>query len=114
MNGCVRTDSCISFLITSYLVDLCHTQRYVLVDKCLALMLKCDSMSQLRKFRKDRGFTLKSLAEVSEVHYVSLARLETGKFDPRLSTLRKLAKALKVTVCDLIDVQPLTKQKRRK
>jgi len=63
-------------------------------------------MSQLRKLRKDKGFTLKALAELSGVHYVSLARLEAGKFDPRLSTLRKLAKALKVTVYDLIDDQP--------
>ncbi len=30
-----------------------------------------------------------------------------GKFDPRLSTLRKLAQALEVSVCDLID-QPKT------
>ncbi len=37
------------------------------------------------------------------VHAVSLVRLEAGKYDPRLSTLRKLAKALDVSVCDLID-----------
>jgi len=36
------------------------------------------------------------------VHSVSLVRLEAGKFDPRLSTLRKLARALNVSVCDLI------------
>ncbi len=39
---------------------------------------------------------------------VSLVRLEAGKYDPRLSTLRKLAQALEVSVCDLID-QPQTK-----
>ncbi len=43
------------------------------------------------------------------MHYVSLVRLEAGAFDPRLSTLRKLAQALEVSVCDLID-QSLTKK----
>ena len=76
-------------------------------------MLNYGIMNQLRILRKDRGFTLKALAELSGVHYVSLARLEAGKFDPRLSTLRKLAKALKVTVYDLIDDQPPTKQGRK-
>ncbi len=76
-------------------------------------MLNYGLMSRLRNLRKDRGFTLKSLAEAADVHYVSLARLEMGKFDPRLSTLRKLAKALKVTVCDLIDDHHLTKQRRK-
>ena len=33
---------------------------------------------------------------------MSLVRLEAGEFDPRLSTLRKLAKALGVTVAGLI------------
>ena len=34
--------------------------------------------------------------------YVALFRLESGVTDPRLGTLRKLAKALNVTVADLI------------
>ena len=42
------------------------------------------------------------MAKVAGVHYVSLARLEAGAFDPRLSTLRKLAKALRVPVADLL------------
>ena len=36
------------------------------------------------------------------MHYVSLARLEAGELDPRLSTVLKLAKALGVTVAELI------------
>ena len=42
------------------------------------------------------------LMDSSDAHYVSLARLEAGRFDPRLSTLRKLAKALKVTITQLV------------
>ena len=56
-----------------------------------------------------QGLSLERLAKKAGVHYVSLVRLEAGTFDPRLSTLRKLAQALEVSVCDLID-QSLTKK----
>jgi predicted transcriptional regulator len=36
------------------------------------------------------------------VHAVSLVRFKAGKLAPRVSTLRKLARALDVSVCDLI------------
>jgi transcriptional regulator with XRE-family HTH domain len=51
--------------------------------------------------RKRRGLSLRKLAERSGVHYVSLAKIEAGKLDPRLSTLRKLAQALGVTLSEL-------------
>jgi transcriptional regulator with XRE-family HTH domain len=65
-------------------------------------------MEQLRKLRLNRGLSLRTLGVMAGIHAVSLVRLEGGKFDPRLSTLRKLAQALEVSVCDLID-QPQTK-----
>ena len=65
-------------------------------------------MVQLRTLRLERGLSLRTLGVMAGVHAVSLVRLEGGKFDPRLSTLRKLAQALEVSVCDLID-QPKTK-----
>jgi predicted transcriptional regulator len=46
------------------------------------------------------------LAEIAGVHYVNIARLEAGKLDPRLSTLRKPATALGVTVCQLLGEEP--------
>jgi transcriptional regulator with XRE-family HTH domain len=49
-----------------------------------------------------QGLSLRQLARVANVHFVSLARLEAGRFDPRLSTLRKLAKALNVTIAELV------------
>lgn len=60
-------------------------------------------MKKLRQYREARELSLRGLAQVAGVHYVSLIRLEAGTFDPRLSTLRKLAQALNVSVCDLID-----------
>ena len=49
---------------------------------------------------------MRKLAEVSGVHYVSLARIEAGQLDPRLSTLLKLTKALQVTLAELIGERP--------
>ncbi len=60
-------------------------------------------MLKLRHYREQKGLSLRGLATMAGVHYVSLIRLEAGTFDPRLSTLRKLAQALEVSVCDLID-----------
>jgi transcriptional regulator with XRE-family HTH domain len=59
-------------------------------------------MVRLRFFRDKQGLSLRKLAEKAGVHYVSLVRLEAGKFDPRLSTLYKLATALNVRVAQLI------------
>ena len=45
---------------------------------------------------------MRALKKASGVAVSSLARFEAGKGDPQLSTLRRLAKALSVTVAELI------------
>ncbi|NKB80740.1 MAG: helix-turn-helix domain-containing protein [Nitrospirales bacterium] len=60
-------------------------------------------MNRLVKRRKEKGLSQRGLAKKSKVSHVTIARIETGTFDPRLSTLRSLAKALKVKIHDLID-----------
>jgi transcriptional regulator with XRE-family HTH domain len=60
-------------------------------------------MRRLVEWRQKRGFSQRELAKVSGVGHITIARIETGVFDPRLSTLRRLAKALKVKLTDLID-----------
>ena len=59
-------------------------------------------LSDLRRIREAQGYSLRSLADKAGMSYVALFRLETGETDPRLSTLRGLAKALNVTVAELI------------
>lgn len=54
-------------------------------------------------WREKRGLSQRALAKLSKVTHVTIARIESGVYDPRLSTLRKLAEALKVRVIDLID-----------
>ena len=59
-------------------------------------------MIRLRAIREQREISLRALKAVTGVAVSTLAKLEAGKGDPQLSTLRKLAKALKVSVAELI------------
>jgi predicted transcriptional regulator len=66
---------------------------------------------QLRAWRAARGLSQVAVAERAGVGFVLIARLEVGATDPRLSSIRKLAEALKLTVGELVDGDP-TKAKR--
>ncbi len=61
-----------------------------------------------------QGYSLRKMADKVGMSYVALFRLESGETDPRLSTLRKLAKALNVTVAELIGEMPVRKRARRR
>lgn len=58
---------------------------------------------QLRAWRAARGLSQRALAEKAGVGSVLVARLELGQTDPRLTTLRRLAEALNLTVGELVD-----------
>jgi len=61
---------------------------------------------RLKELREKRGLSQAALAAKVGAKGVSreyIARLETGKHDPPLSTLEKLAKALKVKVTELLE-----------
>jgi transcriptional regulator with XRE-family HTH domain len=57
---------------------------------------------RLKQLRAERGITQAVLARQAGVTLSYIGRLETGRHDPRLSTLTKLAKALKVRVGELV------------
>jgi transcriptional regulator with XRE-family HTH domain len=58
---------------------------------------------RLREWRAKRKVSQRKLAEASGVSREYIARIELGQHDPTLSTLEKLAKALKVKVTQLIE-----------
>ena len=66
-------------------------------------------MTRLRFIRERKGVSLRALKKVSGVAVATLARIEAGGYDPRLSTLRRIAKALGVTVAELIGERSLKK-----
>jgi len=73
-------------------------------DSCINVLIHENIISvlRLRAFREGKGVSLRALKRVSGVAVATLARIEAGGYDPRLSTLKKLAKALGVTVAELI------------
>jgi transcriptional regulator with XRE-family HTH domain len=58
---------------------------------------------RLRSIRLQQRMTLRALNAATGVAMSNLQKLESGVGDPQLSTLRKLAKALQVSVGELID-----------
>jgi transcriptional regulator with XRE-family HTH domain len=59
--------------------------------------------TRIKSLRERRGMTQEQLAEKAGVSRTYLARLETARQDPTLSTLEKLAKALGVKVGTLLE-----------
>ena len=57
---------------------------------------------QLKRLRAKQGFSQAALSKRCGLTKEYIARLELGQHDPSLSTLAKLAKALKVTVSELV------------
>ncbi len=57
----------------------------------------------LKRFRKRRGLTQETLARKAGISHGYVARLEIGMHEPTLSTLRKLAKVLRVKLGQLVD-----------
>lgn len=56
----------------------------------------------LRRAREKAGLSQEALAERAGMHRDAVALLETGKRDPRVSTVVKLAKALGMPAGDLL------------
>ena len=57
---------------------------------------------RLKRLRAEREMSQAALAEKSGVSREYIARLELGQQDPTLGTLTKLARALKVTLGELV------------
>lgn len=58
--------------------------------------------SNLNKYRKKLGLSQKELADKLNRSQSTIVMWESGQREPRLSTLYKIAKVLKVDVCELI------------
>jgi transcriptional regulator with XRE-family HTH domain len=56
----------------------------------------------VRARRKTAGFSQEKLAEKAGLSTVFISRIERGKESPSVDSLAKIARALKVKVCDLV------------
>jgi len=59
-------------------------------------------MLKLEEIRHRQGMSLRQLSLEAGIALSTLQRVETSVFDPRLSTLRELSKALNVSIAELI------------
>ena len=60
-----------------------------------------DFNARLREWRRRRALSQRELAALAGIQPVTVARLETGAQRPRPKTVRKLTKALEITIDEL-------------
>ncbi|MBS1585485.1 MAG: helix-turn-helix transcriptional regulator [Bacteroidetes bacterium] len=58
----------------------------------------------LRELRESKGLTQEQLANLCDIEYSQISRIELGKINTTISTLFLLAQHLKVTVKQLVDL----------
>ena len=58
---------------------------------------------QLKKVRTQKGFTQDQLAFESGLSLSQIARIETAKINPTLSTIFAIARAMEVSLSELFD-----------
>jgi transcriptional regulator with XRE-family HTH domain len=66
---------------------------------------------QLKRLRGRQGLTVRALAAKAGMSYTYLSNVENGKVDPSLSTLKRLAQVLGVSIGELVR-EPRTKARR--
>lgn len=62
----------------------------------------------LKRKRKEKGFSQKEIAEKLGVSQPSYAQYETGKRNPKFETVKKIAAALEIDVYDLLITGDMT------
>lgn len=55
---------------------------------------------RLREWRQRRGESLYTLADKAGVHWTTIVRIEQGRLSPTVTTLEKLARALRIDLRD--------------
>jgi len=58
--------------------------------------------ARLRRVREESGLSQQQLSDRCGIAQESLSRIETGRRDPRLATLRKLAVGMGLTLTELL------------
>jgi len=56
----------------------------------------------LKKLREAKGFTTREFADIADIAYSQVWTLESGQGDPSLTTLLAIAKALDISLDELV------------
>ena len=68
-------------------------------------MIKMLIGDNIRRLRKERGITQKKLGELCGIAEPNIRKYESGKQNPKLETIEKIASALGVTAFDLMGIE---------
>ena len=71
-----------------------------------------DFAKNIRKFRKQKGYSQTELAKKLNYGYTAIANYESGRNEPSLDVLIVLAETLGVTVDELLGVEQNPEEKR--
>ncbi len=64
---------------------------------------------RIRELRTNKGLSLSELAHMCEFEKASLSRIELGKTNTTVLTLRKICKALNIDVSDLFELNKISR-----
>ena len=59
--------------------------------------------THLRKLREERDFSQQQLADIADVAKITIQRIENAKYAVTLDVMISIAKALKISLKDLLD-----------
>ena len=59
--------------------------------------------NRIKQLRTDKGLSQQELAALLDYEKSNLSRLESGKTNPKIATLMRVAEALGVTLMDLLN-----------
>ncbi|MCB9233736.1 MAG: helix-turn-helix transcriptional regulator [Bacteroidia bacterium] len=62
-----------------------------------------DFGQNIRKIRLEKGITMEKLAELCNVEYTQIARIERGKINTSISMVKRLGESLGVKVGELFE-----------
>ena len=58
---------------------------------------------KVKELRAKLGITQEQLGEKANLHYNYIGNIETGRQNPTLETIEKIAKAFEISVSDLLE-----------
>lgn len=59
------------------------------------------------KLRIERGFSQRDLSDISQVHYTTIAKVESGSGHYSLPTLLQLSKCLRIKLSSILELSEL-------
>lgn len=59
--------------------------------------------ANMRRLRGTRGYSQEAFALRADIHRTEVTKLESGKRDPKLGTVVKVARGLEVTLTELLE-----------